>query len=171
MARRHLAVLPAGPEVEQLAAWRREWDPVMAAVAPPHVTLVYPEETADEDLLLVRAQAACARTAPFRLGLRGVVAEEAGRGGVFVAVDDVDGAWGALRLDLLRPPMTRYSGVGPHATIVHPRTSERGPECFRSLGGLRLDVEVEVIEVVFTETTAESFTVLRRFPLRRNAAD
>ncbi|WP_436777752.1 2'-5' RNA ligase family protein [Yinghuangia sp. YIM S09857] len=166
MVRRHLAVLLAGLAVDRLAAWREEWDPVMAAVVPPHITLVYPEETADEELLSARAEAACGRTAPFRLGLRGVVAEEAGRGGVFVEIDDVGGAWTALRDDLLRPPMMRCPGVAPHATIVHPRTSDRGPECFRSLAGQRLDVEVRVREVVFTETTAESFAVPRRFALR-----
>lgn len=135
----------------------------MAAVVPAHVTVVYPEETAGEDLLLRRAER-LGEVARFRLRLGGVFAEDGGLGGVFVAVGDADGGWRELRRRLLAGPMTPVDFL-PHVTVAHPRTSSRGAECFAALAGQRLDAEVEAREVLFTETADGSFTVLRRFPL------
>ncbi|WTX00803.1 2'-5' RNA ligase family protein (plasmid) [Streptomycetaceae bacterium NBC_01309] len=163
--RRHLMAVLPDTAVAELVLWRQSWDPVMAAVVPAHVTIVYPEETADEALLLERADEQFAGTAPFRLRLGEVVAAGDGRDGVFVSVSDVDGTWGELRRRLLVPPMTRLRVVPAHATVVHPRTSGRGPECFAELGGRSLHLEVTVREVQFTETTATRMSVIRRFAL------
>ncbi|HEY0699581.1 MAG TPA: hypothetical protein VGD43_17425, partial [Micromonospora sp.] len=76
----------------------------------------------------------------------------------------VDGAWAGLRRLLLAAPMTPVD-FPAHLTSAHPRTSSRGGECLRALAGQDLAAEVRVREVLFTETTAETFTVLRRFPL------
>jgi hypothetical protein len=50
-------------------------------------------------------------------------------------------------------------------TVAHPRTSTRAGECAAALAGQRVDADVAVAEVLFTETTATAFAVLRRFPL------
>jgi hypothetical protein len=162
--RRHLCLTLTGPVTGQVERWRHRWDPAMAAVVPAHVTVTYPEETTDEQLLLHRAARHTATTAPFRLRLGQVIADDGGRGGVFIAVHDVDGGWAALRRQLLVAPMTPLD-VAPHVTVAHPRTSTRGEECLAALGGQHLDGTVLVREVLFTETTASSFAVLRRFPL------
>ncbi|HEY0697304.1 MAG TPA: 2'-5' RNA ligase family protein, partial [Micromonospora sp.] len=126
--RRHLCVVPTGPGIDVVRRWRHAWDPVMAAVVPAHVTVAYPEETVDEELLLRRAQRCVGTVGPFRLRLGEVFAADAGRGGVFLAVHDVDGAWAGLRRRLLAAPMTPVD-FPAHLTIVHPRTSSRGEEC------------------------------------------
>ncbi len=136
----------------------------MASVVPAHVTIAYPEETADEELLLCRAQRQLAGVAPFRLRLGEVFAEDEGRGGVFLQVEDVDGRWAGLRRKLLEDPMAPID-FPAHLTLAHPRTSSRGADCLAALGGRRLAAEVWVREVLFTETTVDRFTVLRRFPL------
>lgn len=141
----------------------------MARLVPAHVTVTYPEETVDEELLLRRARRRLGTVPPFRLRLGAVVAEDGGGGGVFVAVEDVDGGWADLRRRLLAEPMTPLD-VPAHLTVVHPRTSARGPECLAALAGRRLAAEVRIREVRYTETTADAFTLLRRFPLGTGAA-
>lgn len=154
--RRHLCVAPTGPGVARVERWRRAWDPAMAAVVPAHVTVTYPEETADEEELLRRAEAGLGWA--FRLRLGGIFAAE---GGVFVAVEDVEGGWGRLRDRLLEAPLD----VPAHMTVAHPRTSTRVAECAAALAGQRVEAEVAVDELLYTETTPTTFTVLRRFPL------
>jgi hypothetical protein len=142
----------------------------MASTVPAHVTVTYPEETADESLLLQRAEICRHQTPPFQLRLGKVFTEDEGRGGVFVAVDDVDRGWADLRQRLLSPPMTPIS-YPAHVTIAHPRTCKRGPQCYAELAGHRARGTVCARELLFTQTTANSFTVLRRFPLRADAND
>ncbi|WP_199547138.1 2'-5' RNA ligase family protein [Streptomyces sp. N35] len=173
MRRRHLCVALAG--VERIERWRGEWDPVMAAAVPAHVTVVYPEETTDEALLIGRAEQYCATSAPFRLGLGEVRAVDDGRGGVFVAVDDVEGGWARLRAQLLAPPL-RPLGIPAHVTLAHPRTSERGPLCWAELAGRYAGGAVQVAELLQTETVYRQgrppeFGVLRRIPLNGGAGD
>jgi hypothetical protein len=142
---------------------------MMAAVVPAHVTVTYPEETTDEDLLLHRAELLTGTVAPFRLRLGGVFAVDQGRGGVFVAVHDTDGGWADLRRRLLAEPMTALD-IPAHATVAHPRTSTRGRDCYAALAGRSLDGEIRIPEVLYTETTADHFTVVRRFSLATRSA-
>jgi hypothetical protein len=86
--RRHLtAVLPGGAFVTEIEALRRRWDPVMAAAVPAHVSVVYPEETVDEAVLLDRMRRESARLRAFPLDARGVERAEEGRG-VFLGATD-----------------------------------------------------------------------------------
>ncbi|MET9019664.1 2'-5' RNA ligase family protein [Actinopolymorpha sp. NPDC004070] len=168
-ARRHLCVLLPSPVAHPVEKLRRQWDPVMAARAPAHVTVTYPEETGDDELLLSRAEDVCADMTCFRLRLTGVFSEDGGRGGVFLSVEDVDGGWARLRRHLLAPPF-RPVDFPPHVTVAHPRTAPDGPACRAALTGRRLDRDpgesgFDVAELCHTETTTASFTVLRRFPL------
>ena len=162
--RRHLLLVLTGPAVDVVQQWRHTWDPAMACAVPAHVTVTYPEETSDENLLLARAAAHFPIVPPFRLRLGEVFAEDDGRGGVFIAVEDIDGGWADLKRHLLAEPMTPID-FPPHVTVAHPRTSTNGTACYAALRGHRLSAETYVREVVFTETTAATFTVLRRFPL------
>lgn len=150
--------------IDTVEQWRRTWDPLMASVVPPHVTITYPEETVDEELLLRRAETTLGAERPFRLRLGEVFAEDAGHGGVFVRAYDLDGGWAGLRQRLLAEPMTPVD-FPAHLTIAHPRTASRGGQCYAALAGRCLDSDVWVREVRFTETTADICTVLRRFPL------
>lgn len=99
---------------------------------------------------------------PFELRLGALQAGE--NGWVFLAVTDVEGGWTRLRRMLLGAPMTPAE-VLPHVTVVHPRTSARGAEFLASVGQLFVNVSFQVRELLFTETIAESFKVLRKFPL------
>ena len=53
----------------------------------------------------------------------------------------------------------------PHVTIAHPRTCHNGTACYAELRRHDLQTETLVREILFTETIAASFTVLRCFPL------
>lgn len=165
MSRRHLQFLPAGPVVDPVEALRRRWDPVMAARAPAHVSLVYPEEYDDEDLLISRAMAAASQASPFTVELAHPAAENGGLGGVWYLVTDPSGTWHALRTAMLAKPF-RTLQVEPHMTIVHPRTSNQGPEALAELKDINVSGKLELNEIVHTETDASGMRVLSRIPLR-----
>lgn len=152
----------AGEAAERIQALRREWDPVMAERIPPHLTLVYPEEVSDEDLLMVRTTEAASRTEPFDLspGEIGV----SNLGGVWFRVVDPSGTWARLRATILTPPFTPYPVI-PHITVVHPRTSDRGAEAMAAMDGTRIRGRCQLDEVLYTETSRKRMKILERFPL------
>lgn len=153
--RRHLTIVIDPLLVPDVAALRHRWDPVMAAGVPPHVTVAYPDEHSD--------LSAAGASAPFRLELGEVVAEDEGAGGVFVEVRDVDGGWTALRERVVRSGRQR---VRPHITIVHPRTSDRGAEAWAVLRGTTFAGTVDVTEVALTDTSRDhGMVVVDRFEL------
>jgi hypothetical protein len=161
---RHLQFVLSGAVAERLEVLRREWDPVMANRSPAHVSLVYPEEMTDERLLLERTSEAVAETAPFSISLGALVADEAGRGGIWFPVEDPSQTWEGLRAAILAPPF-RPLPITPHATVVHPRTSARGAEAAAQLAGVCIAGAVTLSELVFTETGPSGMRVLDRFPL------
>jgi 2'-5' RNA ligase len=108
-----------------IEAVRREWDPIMANQIAAHVTLVYPREARDVDLLVERLQTACAHIPPFRLRVGRLAYFGRPEDGVYIEVVDVDGGFDALREQVLRPPFERIA-FPPHVTLIHPRTSSRG---------------------------------------------
>ncbi|MDD9946442.1 MAG: NUDIX domain-containing protein [Myxococcales bacterium] len=163
--RRHPMFLLDEDAPAELVRLRERWDPSMAARVPPHVTLAYPEETSDERLLLQRAAAVARDISPFTITLGPLAAKDGGRGGVCVSVGDPTGSWSHMRAQLLRPPLLRLE-VSAHATIVHPRTSNRGAEAWGELSTRELGEVAMLREVCFTETSAHSdLCVLERFAL------
>lgn len=164
MPRRHLLIELTGEVADQVQEYRREYDPVMADRIPPHVTLVYPQEADDEELLLDRVAEAAAATTPFDLGPGDV--EKSNLGGVWFTVVDPSGTWSNLRRSILGPPFEPYP-VTPHITVVHPRTSHRGPEALAAMNGTRVRGLCRVDEVVYAETGRRGTRVLERFPLSR----
>ena len=137
----------------------------MAAQIAAHVTVVYPQEAPIPDLLIERVRAASDRIPPFRLRLGRVVAFENPEDGVYVTVEDIDGGYGAMRAQVLRPP---FHGVAfrPHVTLVHPRTSGRGAE-YRDRGWTRHEaVEFTAHEVAITASDGVNWAVLGTFQLR-----
>src|SRR5262245_39413740 len=137
MMRRHLQFILKGSIASQIEVQRRRWDPVMAARTPAHISLAYPEECMDEVLLLERTALAARCTRPFRVTLEEASGEEGGRGGVWYPVADASNIWNTLRASILAPPFQKRA-VAPHVTIVHPRTSKRGPQALAALPGARV---------------------------------
>jgi len=163
--RRHLTIVPgAGVLKDSIEAMRADWDPVMAAGVPAHVSVVYPEEVTDEQLLLERVRDEVQQLRSFPLDVRDVDGPDAGRGGVFLRVSDRTGALTGLKERLLAAPF-RSSGAPFHVTIVHPRTSDRGAAAFAALGRDTLSGSFDVFEICWTETAHERMTVLERFGL------
>lgn len=150
-----------GEVEERIQKLRVAWDPVMAARIRPHVTLVYPEETVDEQLLLERVAKAAKNAAPFVVSLGEI--EGSGNGGVWFPVVD-SGTWAKLRTTILSPPFQPIE-VTPHVTVVHPRTSGRSREAMNELAGTRIAGSIRVNEMLFTETSPEGMSVIQRFPL------
>jgi len=166
MSRRHLQFLLSGPATERVEDVRRTWDPVMAARAPAHVTLIYPEEFTDEQLLVARTREAASRTAPFSVVTHAMACEAEGDGGVWFLVEDESGSWASLRCALLQPPFRLLLEAVPHITLVHPRTSKQGRAALSALGNTQLGDRFELNEIVFTDTSESGMRVLERFPLR-----
>lgn len=164
LIRRHLLFVLDGETADRLQSLRMRWDPVMASRIPPHVTLVYPEETGDEDLPSEKARGAAGDTAPFSIWFDEVAGSDRGEGGVWFPVVDPSNTWDQLRRRILVPP-SKPSGVRPHATVVHPRTSRRSAEALLELGGFRLPGELRMDELLFTETGDSGVEVLSRLPL------
>ena len=163
-SRIHLAVLLTGPTADALQRLRRRWDPAMAAVSPPHVTVAYPEEATDVALLERRSREAVADLVPFKIHLTEVLDLDEGRGGVFFSVTDPDDGIGRLRRRVLVEPFTMME-LPLHATVVHPRTSDQGPSALPEVRGVRITDGCEVDRVCLTETTSSTFVVRREFLL------
>jgi 8-oxo-dGTP diphosphatase len=137
---------------------------VMAAIAPAHVTVVYPEEATDESLLTQRLERQLARVRSFPIDIRGVFDEAGGRGGVFLRAHDRVGTLAELKRGLLAHPFTP-SAFPFHITVVHPRTSDRGPQALAAVIGEEVIGSLIVSELCWTETSATTQTLIRRFPL------
>lgn len=164
MRRRHLQFILAGPVADQIEVLRQRWDPVMAARSPAHISLAYPEEYDDETLLMSRAARAANHTSRFTVTLGKVSGEQEGRGGVWFSVTDLARTWSTLRAAILSTPF-RMLPIEPHVTVVHPRTSRRGPEALADLSAVRVSGKVDLSEIAYTETDASGMRVLDRFQL------
>ena len=90
--RDHHGTIFLPPEVAgSIEAARREWDPDMANRIAAHVTLVYPQEAPNAELLIERVREASACLGPLRLRLGDVAVFERPEDGVYVSVEDIDG--------------------------------------------------------------------------------
>ncbi|HLM64806.1 MAG TPA: 2'-5' RNA ligase family protein [Acidimicrobiales bacterium] len=131
---------------------RRVFDPAFAAQIGLHATLTYPDETPHPGLLAQRLDELGEWSGPIPLLLTEVVPygePPDPRRGLQVRTDDVSGAYLGARAQLLAPPCTPH-GVDeavPHITLVHPITSQRGPEAWAALAGRRIDTEVTIERV------------------------
>lgn len=166
-ARHHLTILlPDGAVRTLVEPERSRWDPTMAAGVPAHVSLVYPEEVADFDALIARAEGVVHEQAGFPLDVREVLRTDE-PDGVFVGlgVTDRTGAMAVLRRALL-PPASTPLGIPPHVTVVHPRTSDRGDDAAAALRRAELAGSFTVTELCWTETSAAGMAVRARFPMR-----
>jgi 8-oxo-dGTP pyrophosphatase MutT (NUDIX family) len=166
-ARHHLTILvPDGTVRDRVEPERARWDPTMAAGVPAHVSLVYPEEVADFDALLARAEAAARKQTGFPFDVREILRTDEPNG-VFVGlgVTDRTGAVPALRRALL-PPGSTPLGIPLHVTVVHPRTSDRGDAAFAALRDGVATGSFPVTELCWTETSIDGMQVRARFGLR-----
>lgn len=170
MRRRHLQFILAGSVADQIESLRRRYDSVMAARTPAHISLVYPEEYDDETLLISRAASAARHTSLFTVTLGEASGENGGRGGVWYSIADPSRTWNTLRAAILSTPL-RTLPIEPHVTVVHPRTSGRGPEALADLSGVGISGKVDLSEIVYTETDASGMRVLDRFQLLGSSAN
>jgi len=161
----HATIFVPRAAARDAEAARRRWDPVMADRIAAHVTLVYPEEAPNLDLLVERLREAGQRHGPFRLGLGRLACYGRPEGGVYVEVEDVEGGYQRLRAEVLRPPF-RSLAFTPHVTVVHPRTSLRGRECWEEAATRAWERrEFTVTELTITAFDGTEWTVVDRFAL------
>ncbi|MBD0338336.1 MAG: NUDIX domain-containing protein [Thermoleophilia bacterium] len=153
----HLTAFLEGAVAARVEELRRVWDPAMAMQIAAHVTVAYPVELGDQ-------VPAVAGLAPFRLSLGAIAHWEAPEGGVYVAVEDLDGGWTGAREFLPRLSADRLD-VRPHVTVVHPRTTNRGPAAWKALKGGRLDGESVVRELAITAFDGRCWLTVETFPL------
>lgn len=126
---KHHATIFFPPEVSApIEKLRREWDAAMSAQIAAHVTLCYPQEAADVELLERSLRKIASQTAPFRLRLGNVAFYKGPEKGIYIEVEDVDDGIARMRSELLQPPFSPFHEYVPHVTVIHPRTSNRGAE-------------------------------------------
>jgi 2'-5' RNA ligase len=166
MPRRYHAMLfPIGPQLDEVEALRRAWDPSMAAEIPAHITLVYPVEHPGVDALRERVKGISDRERAFRLCLgdfRAFPPPDAGC--VYIDVRDDDGRLAALRTKAAAPPFNPVE-FRAHMTVIHPRTSDRAAEFWRA-GGIQEARSSLMIDAIFiTSFENGKYAVEARFPL------
>jgi GNAT superfamily N-acetyltransferase/2'-5' RNA ligase len=159
----HATIFLPGELADRIDAVRRQWDPGMVARIAPHATLVYPHEAPIAALLVERLRDAASATPPFRLRL-GELRHSANHDAVWIQLEDVDGGYAALRERILPPPF-RAQGFPPHVTLVHPRTSSRGPELWAASRDWRNDAEFTAREVMVTAFDGARWIVVARCAL------
>ena len=148
--RDHHGTIFLPPEVaDSIEAARREWDPDMANRIAAHVTLVYPQEAPNAELLIERVREASACLGPFRLRLGDVACFERPEDGVYVSVEDIDGGYRRMRDHVLRPPF-HHLALPAHVTLVHPQTSTRGREFWDRGAHQRQSLEFTAREIAVT---------------------
>jgi hypothetical protein len=165
---KHHATLFVDPAVSApIEDPRREWDREMAAQIAAHVTLVYPWEASDPELIAGWIRSAAGEQPPFRLRLGPLGRDESVEGvGCGYVVLDIDGGHGELRSRIEAAEFTR-GDVDPHVTIVHPRTSRLGEEAWQALRGKPLELEFWVREVAITAWDGSAWPTVERMPLAR----
>lgn len=159
-----MSVHITGDAAIELDVFRAKWDPTMAKICPPHITLVYPEEVTDEDLLIERAAQLAPRIRPFDVTVNTIFSDDEGRGGVFAAIEDRTGLLTQLREAVLAPPQQPL-WYPFHSTIAHPRTSHDPFACWQMLRHVRMDIRVRVTEILYTSTPDTARSSLAAFPL------
>ena len=153
--------LPADHVVEEL---RRIWDPEMARQIAAHVTLIYPGEIPDPARLAASAEHAAALTAPFTITLGAPFHDGSPANGVFLHVSDPGDGIGRFRAAAL--PASPALAFPPHVTLVHPRTSRRGPQAWAALTGAPVAaVRVAITGIAITAHDGDRWPALRTIPL------
>jgi 8-oxo-dGTP diphosphatase len=157
----HVGLFITGPLAERIGALRWEWDPALASQIAAHVTVAYPSEVPDLDELLRRARQAGSLSPPVRLELVQPMIHDRPEDGVFLNVRDSDGAWRKLRRSITGAD----TPAEPHLTLVHPRTSNRGPAAWQALRTLPLSGDLTVPELAVTAFDSRRWQVVERVPL------
>jgi len=158
-------LFPTGAALGEVEALRRAWDPAMAAQIAAHITVVYPDEHPGLAALRERIASVAAGHAPFRIRLGDVRAfPPPDEGCVYLEVLDLDGGFAALREALTVPPF-RPIAFPPHVTIIHPRTSTRAAEFWRTEARERLALETTIDSIAITSSEGADYAVEARFPL------
>jgi hypothetical protein len=98
-----------------------------------------------------------------RLRLGRVARGENAGSWVFVEAEDVDGGWTLLREELLGP--RQVTDIRPHVTLIHPRTTNRGPAAWSAIAGMAADAEFIVEELAITAFAGNSWRTIERFAL------
>ena len=160
----HATIFVAPGAAHVIEAIRYAWDADSSRQIAAHVTLVYPEEGPDVDLLAKRLRSATERVAPFRLRVGGTPILNPMNGGVYLPVEDIEGAYQRVRQLVLQPPFQMVS-FEPHVTLIHPRTSQRGPE-FARTGWSYGVVSFIAQSVTITAFDGDAFATVMSFALQ-----
>lgn len=163
LTRHHATAFLGIPASHALEGFRRKWDPGMARQIAAHITLIYPEEIADPAELADRAGRAAARIAPFRVAAGRPFHSGSPADGVFVHVSDPDDGIGRFRAAAISE--ARAIAFPQHITIVHPRTSRRGPEAWTELAGVQLDVRCTIAQIAITAYDGHRWPTVRTIAL------
>lgn len=156
-------ITPAeSPPIEEL---RSEWDPAMAEQIAAHVTVIYPSEITSANRLTKQLAEAAERTAPFRLRLGHVRKYGIPGGGIFIEVHDLDCGWSHVR-ELVLGSSAYRSGLEPHVTLVHPRTTNRSGCAWQQLEGAIFGGVTLITDLAVTAFDGYRWDQVHQFDLR-----
>jgi 8-oxo-dGTP pyrophosphatase MutT (NUDIX family) len=150
--------------VDEIDRERARWDPAMASQIGAHVSVIYPSEVPHIEDLQRRVADAATVVPPFRLRLGSLKHFAGPENGVFVAVEDVDGGWAAIRKRAIGSELALE--VEPHVTIVHPRTSNLGRAAWNAIQARSFATEMNVVSVTVTAFDGRRWPILATFRLR-----
>jgi 2'-5' RNA ligase len=165
-SRHHAMLFPRGPQLDEVEALRRVWDPVMAAKIPAHITLVYPDEHSGLEALRQRVNTVCRQSSVFQVRFGGFRAfPPPDDGCVYLEVVDVESRLAALRRQVIEPPFDPID-FPFHLTVIHPRTSGAAAEFWRA--GCVQDVKslFAIDSIVITSSEDGKVSLVEEFRLR-----
>lgn len=168
--RHHATIFVPGHASDRVERLRRTWDPAMAYRVKAHVTLVYPREAPDPDLLSTRLSKAATHTEPFRLVLEGTDKWGEPPEGVYVRVQQPGCGWSALRELILAAPFSQED-VEPHVTIAHPETAKQPGEAWQDVRGQRIDTDFSVDVIHVTAFDGKRWIIVESHPLAGEMGD
>jgi 2'-5' RNA ligase len=159
-------LFPLGPQLDEVEALRRAWDPVMATRIPAHITLVYPDEHSGLETLRQRISAVSQQSFAFQIRFGGFRAfPPPDDGCVYLEVLDAEGRLALLRRQVISQPFDPVD-FPFHLTIIHPRTSQKAAEFWRAGCDQRLESAFAVDAIAITSSEDGKFSLVEQFPLR-----
>lgn len=169
-----VAIAVPEPHGELLRGHRAAFGDPAAAQIPSHITLLPPDQVADDALadLEARLQNVAARTAPFAMTLQGTGTFRPVSPVVFVAVSRGIAETGVLAADLraaLEAPEPLFP-FHPHVTVAHHLDDAALDDAYATLEDFGCDFEVTEV-TLYLRQEGEGWATHRTFPLAAERPD
>jgi 2'-5' RNA ligase len=150
MFKRAIVIFPQFSHIELIQRLRQAYDP-LAAVLPPHLTLVFPfESDISPEHLLLHLNSVMHRFAPFQISMRGITGQS--NEYLFLNVkrgnDQLIALHDQLYTGILAPYLILHETYVPHLTVGRLQDETRFAEALKQAQSVTASFETELQEVV-----------------------